>query len=121
MRHCVRDHVCTRATEADDHGALSYPDKLAYGYGTAEYNMISNTHMAGKKHVVRKHHVAADLAIMCHMGTDHEKTPVTDFRYAATVLGAGIHRNVLTDIAIGAHHQPGRPATIADRLWRRAK
>ena len=43
-------------------------------------------------------------------------TLVADFRDPAVVLGAGVHRHVLTNVAIGSHHQSRRPAAIAGRL-----
>ena len=80
---------------------------------TTENDVIANGYVSGKQYVVGEDHVIANLAVMSHVGTDHEKAVVTDFRDTAAVLGAGTHRHVLTNVAIGADHQSCRPATIA--------
>ena len=50
-----------------------------------------------------------------------KKAAVADFGHAAAVLGAGIHGDIFADVAVGADHEPGRPAAIVHRLRRRAE
>ena len=75
---------------------------------------VADADMAGKQSVVGKHDVVSDLAIMSDMRTDHKKTVVADLRDPAAVLGAGAHRHVFADVAIGADHEPGRTAAITE-------
>src|SRR5258708_16033370 len=77
--------------------------------------------MAADHGIIGKGNVAADFAIMGHVGTGHEKTTLADFGHAAIVLGAGVNGYVLADIAVRPDRKPGRPAAILDRLWRRAQ
>src|SRR6185503_18372718 len=51
----------------------------------------------------------------------HEESAVADLGDPAAVLGADIHRHALADIAVGAHHQPGRAAAKSHRLRRRTE
>ena len=121
MRHAIRDHVGANAAQPDDHCALADAHELAHRHAAAEHDMIADRDVTAENSVVGEHHMVADLAIMRDMRADHEKTAVANFGDAAAVLGAGVHGDVFADIAIGADHQPGRPAAIAERLRRRTK
>ena len=77
--------------------------------------------VAGQHHVVGADKIVADLAIMRDVRADHEKTFVADGGDAAVARGAGAHGHVLADIAIGADHELGRLALVAERLRRSAE
>src|SRR6185503_12361036 len=82
-------------------------------------NMIADRHVAAENRVVGKNDVVSDRAVMPYMRTHHEKTAVTNFRNATIIFGAGAHGYVFADVAIGAHDQPRRPSSVAERLrWR---
>ena len=61
------------------------------------------------------------MTIMPYMTVGHEKSALAYTRDATTVLGAGIDRHPLANIAIGPNDQPGLTAAIAGRLRRRSK
>ena len=50
-----------------------------------------------------------------------KKQPSPTWVSAAAVLGAGVHGDVFANVAVGADHEPRRPAAIAERLRRRTE
>src|SRR5262249_55729387 len=69
--------------------------------------------------VVGKSHVVADVAVVADMGARHEEAARADLGQPAAILGADIEGDALADVAVGADHQPGRPAAVTHRLRRR--
>src|SRR5437016_5341542 len=55
------------------------------------------------------------------MRAGHQEAIITDTRDAATVLGPGVDRHALADLAARANGEPRRPAAIMYRLRRRAE
>ena len=83
--------------------------------------MVADSDVAGQQDVVGEHDIVADFAIVSDMRADHQKAAVADLGDAAAILGAGVHGDVFADIAVGADHEPRRPAAIVHRLRRRAE
>src|SRR5258708_21730898 len=84
----------------------------------SEYDIVADRDMAPERDIIGDDHIAADLAIVPDMRSGHEKAVIPDLRHSAIVFGSGIHRHAFADIAVAAHHQPGRAPAILDRLWR---
>ena len=121
LRHAPGNDIGANAAQAHDHRALADAHELAYRHAAAEHDIVADGGMTAEQDVVGEHHIVSHLAIMRHMGADHEETMVADFGHAAAVLGAGIHGDIFADIAVGADHEPRRPAAVMRRLRRRAE
>src|SRR5262249_14658396 len=104
------DHVGAHPTQSHHHCAFPNAHELTHGCLTTEYREVADRHMTAQDHVVGKDYVIADLAIMPDVGPHHQPAAVSDFGYAAIVLGPGIHRDAFTHIAVGTNHESG-PAT----------
>jgi hypothetical protein len=113
VRHTEGYYIGPHPAQSDNHGTFANANELPHRDATSENDVIANGYVSGKQNVVGEDHMIANLAVMSHVGTDHEKAMVTDFRDTATVLSADAHRHVLTNVAIAADHQSCRPATIA--------
>src|SRR5262249_26632284 len=118
MRHPKGYDVGPHPTQSDDHGTFADPHELPYRHAPAENDMIANGYVSAEQNVIGEDHVIANLAVMSHVSTDHDEAVIADFSDPAVVLGAGIHRHVLSYVAIGTNYQSCRSATIAERLGR---
>src|SRR6266478_7443907 len=87
----------------------------------SEYDIVADRDMAPERDIIGDDHITADPAIVPDMRSGHEKAVIADLRHSAIVFGPGIHRHAFADIAVAAHHQPGRAPAILDRLWRGPK
>src|SRR5262245_58074935 len=116
-----RDDIGSHSADARDHGALADPYELVDGGGPAEDNPVAQRDVTTQNRVVGQDHVITDVTVVADMGADHEETAVADAGDATAVLGAGVHRHVLADIATGADLEPRGSAAILGRLRRRAE
>src|SRR5260370_17864056 len=115
------DHVGAHAAQPQNHCAFADTHELTHSCRAAEHREVADRDMAAQDHVVGKDYVVADLAVMADVGPYHEPAAISDFGYAAIVLGPGIHGDAFTDIAFGADHESGRAAAVSDGLRRSAQ
>src|SRR5262249_44770872 len=104
-----------------DHRALADPNELAHRSLAAQKTVVADADMTTDHGIIGEGNVAADFAIMGHVGTGHEKATIADFGHAAVVLGARVEGYALPDSAVSPDRTPARPAAILDRLRRRAE
>src|SRR5438552_8096183 len=121
MGHAIGNYVGANSAQADNHRALPNTNKLAYGDAATEHHMIADANVTAEYNIVREDHLISDLAVMSNVRADHKKTAVTNFGDTAIIFCPGAHCYVFANITFRTNHQPGRPAPIAERLWRRPK
>src|SRR6185437_11210268 len=121
VSHSKGNYVRPHAAQADDHRSFTDSNELPNGHATSKHDVITNRHVTGQGRVVCKDNMTSHLAIVPHVGSDHEETPAAHFGDTAAVFSACIHRHVFANIALGANHKSRRPAPITERLRGRPK
>src|SRR5262245_49716632 len=119
--HAPWNDIGPYPAHADDHRALPDPHELPHRDHSAKIDVVAYRYVAAENDIVREGHVVADLAVVPDMRTHHDQALVADLGDAAIILRAGVHRDVLADIASRADHKPRRTAAILVRLRRGSK
>src|SRR5205807_3933380 len=86
----------------------------------ADHDPVADLAVAAEGGAVREGDVGADAAVVPDMAVRHEEAAVAHGGDAAAVLGAAVHGDAFTQIAVDADDEAGRPAPIARRPRRRA-
>src|SRR5262249_16353889 len=105
MSHGKRDDVGANPAKANNHCAFADAHKLTHTHAATKHDVIRDVDMPCQQDVVCENHVIANLAIMRHVRSDHEKTSIPDFGDATAILGSRAHRYAFANVAIRADHQ----------------
>ena len=101
-----RDHVPLHPAHAADHRVVADAHELVHRAQPAEHGEVAHLHMARQRGVVGRDDVRADPAVVRDMAAHHEQAAVADAGQPPAALSAGVHGDVLADLAVGADGQP---------------
>src|ERR1043165_1444394 len=117
----IRYHVFTYRRIAGDHNAFAKTYMLVHGAVPAEKDIVTDLAMPPDHGVVGENNVVADMAIVRHVGPNHQKAGVANGSDPSSTRGAGIDGNALADLAVRADDKPCRLAFVVHGLRRRAE